>query len=83
MPATPEGITVFKMLKLGFERKLNFTVGISVTTGHYGIVWSGIHHKTSPTGGSSNFGFPDPGYFTRVKNELSDRGITEADVANL
>ena len=70
------------MLKLGFQRRLNFTVAVSVTTGHYGVVWSGIHHKSSPVGGPQNFGYPDPGYLNRVKAELGDRGIFESDVAN-
>ena len=29
MPTTPDGITAFKMLKLGFQRRLNFTTGHS------------------------------------------------------
>lgn len=29
------------------------------------VVWNGVHHKTSPTGGFASFGYPDPGYFGR------------------
>jgi deltex-like protein len=45
-----------------------FTIGRSVTTGaDHVIVWNGIHHKTCPEGGSSNFGYPDPTYLIRVR----------------
>jgi hypothetical protein len=37
-------------------------------------VWSGIHHKTNPQGGT--FGYPDPTYLNRVTLELADRGVT-------
>ena len=49
---------------------------ISVTTGRDdNVVWNGIHHKTNTSGGSSNFGYPDEGYFERVKAELSAKGV--------
>jgi len=55
---------------------LTFTVGRSVTTGlDNQIVWNGIHHKTSYTGGAANFGYPDPTYLKRVKEELAFKGI--------
>ena len=60
-----------------FERKLTFIIGTSVTTGKPNtVVWSGIHHKSSTYGGSSNFGFPDQDYFKRVTQELRDRGVS-------
>ncbi len=40
-------------------------------------VWAGIHHKTSLSGGTNCFGFPDPTYFTRVQEELACKGVTE------
>ena len=53
-----------------------FTIGTSVTTGRNNvIVWNGIHHKTRICGGSSNYGWPDPTYFNRVKFELAAKGI--------
>lgn len=65
------------MLVEAFKRRLTFMVGTSVTTGATNqVVWSGIHHKTSPTGGTSNFGYPDPTYFRRVTEELESRGVT-------
>lgn len=38
------------------------------------VCWAGIHHKTSPSGGTNKFGWPDPTYFSRVRGELKDRG---------
>ena len=38
-------------------------------------VWNGIHHKTNTGGGSSNFGYPDPTYLERVKEELASKGL--------
>lgn len=63
-------------MKIAFDRKLIFTVGRSVTTGKDNqTVWAGIHHKTSLSGGSSKFGYPDPTYFQRVREELASRGV--------
>jgi deltex len=39
------------------------------------IVWNGAHHKTSPCGGTSQYGWPDNTYFFRVKEELKSKGI--------
>ena len=76
LPDTPEGWEVFNLLKEAFDRKLIFTVGKSVTTGlDNQVVWNGIHHKTNTTGGASHFGYPDPTYFTRVKEELAAKGV--------
>mmetsp|Transcript_17659 Transcript_17659/g.20022 ORF Transcript_17659/g.20022 Transcript_17659/m.20022 type:complete len:124 (-) Transcript_17659:354-725(-) len=76
LPDNKEGREVANLLKLGFERGLLFTVGTSVTTGQTNTtVWNGVHHKTSPSGGTSSFGYPDPQYFNRVKNELAAKGV--------
>lgn len=59
------------MLAEAFRRRLTFKVGTSITTGAQNtVVWQGIHHKTSPNGGTSHFGYPDPTYFERVTSEL-------------
>ena len=39
------------------------------------IVWNGVHHKTSPSGGTQHYGWPDSTYFFRVKEELKLKGI--------
>lgn len=43
------------------------------------LIRAGIHHKTSTTG---TFGYPDPTYFDRVKEELRSVGVTEADIVD-
>jgi deltex len=68
-------------MHLGFQRKLLFVIGTSVTNGTTNtVVWGGIHHKTSTSGGSSSFGYPDETYFARVKGELEDKGVTTEDL---
>ena len=70
-----------KLLEIAFERKLLFTVGLSVTTGQENTtVWNGVHHKTNTHGGSSYFGYPDPTYFNRVKLELAMKGVFEEGI---
>jgi len=64
LPDNEEGREVAKLLEISFQRKLTFTVGDSVTTGHkHVIVWNGIHHKTNTVGGPTQYGYPDPTYF--------------------
>jgi len=76
LPDNKEGREVLELLRKAFNRKLTFTVGTSVTTGQQNaVVWSGIHHKTSPVGGAACYGYPDPTYFNRVKEELAARGV--------
>lgn len=76
LPDNSEGRDVLRLLRLCFDRKHTFTVGTSVTTGQSNcVVWNGVHHKTNTSGGSSYFGYPDPTYFQRVKQELAAKGI--------
>ena len=42
------------------------------------VVWNGVHHKTSPSGGTIVYGWPDPTYFLRVKEELKLKGIVSS-----
>lgn len=84
LPDDPVGNKVLKMLVLSFQRRLTFTVGRSVTQNRDNLViWNNIHHKTNTHGGSVNFAFPDPTYFDRVLTEFQDKGITEADIADM
>ncbi len=65
------------LLRIAFDRKLSFRVGTSLTTGKNNtVIWNGIHHKTNTIGGTSQFGYPDPTYFSRVKEELAAKGIS-------
>jgi deltex-like protein len=74
LEASPEGYEVLELLKRAFEQGLTFTIGNSLTTGRQNvIVWNGIHHKTSMVRGP--FGYPDPGYYNRVRDELRYKGI--------
>ncbi|XP_037346085.2 E3 ubiquitin-protein ligase DTX3L-like isoform X1 [Pungitius pungitius] len=76
LPDNKEGQEVLGLLKKAFDQKLIFTVGTSVTTGMDNqVTWNDIHHKTSIHGGPQSFGYPDPGYLGRVKEELKAKGI--------
>ena len=80
LPNNKEGREVLALLKIAFDRKLTFVVGTSVTTGQKNtVVWNGIHHKTSLTGGTNYYGYPDPTYFNRVKEELASKGVIADD----
>uniref|UniRef100_UPI0037E9525D E3 ubiquitin-protein ligase DTX3L-like n=1 Tax=Semicossyphus pulcher TaxID=241346 RepID=UPI0037E9525D len=76
LPNNKEGKEVLHLLERAFEQKLTFTVGTSRTTGRENqVTWNDIHHKTSKTGGQQSFGYPDPGYLSRVREELKALGI--------
>ncbi|XP_041360885.1 uncharacterized protein LOC121377084 [Gigantopelta aegis] len=78
LPDTDEGRSILRLLKIAFERKLTFTVGRSTTTGREDMVmWNDIHHKTNTHGGPTRFGYPDPTYLSRVRDELASKGVTE------
>ncbi|XP_050395161.1 uncharacterized protein LOC126814203 [Patella vulgata] len=84
LPATIEGRKICKMLIVAFKRKLIFTVGRSTTTGKENrITWNDIHHKTSMNGGPTHFGYPDPTYLDRVKEELASKGVTKDDIRDV
>ena len=40
-----------------------------------GLCRNGVHHKTNTHGGTAYFGWPDPSYLWRVKEELKAKGI--------
>ncbi|KAL7843045.1 hypothetical protein AOLI_G00245570 [Acnodon oligacanthus] len=76
LPDNDEGRQVLRLLKRAFEQKLIFTVGTSITTGEENtVIWNDIHHKTSTGGGPQCYGYPDPDYLKRVKEELKAKGI--------
>jgi len=77
-PNNAEGKKVVKLLELAWRQRIVFTVGRSMTTGADNcVIWNGIHHKTSSTGGPTAHGYPDPTYLSRVQEELAAFGITE------
>ncbi|XP_029795293.1 E3 ubiquitin-protein ligase DTX3L isoform X2 [Suricata suricatta] len=76
LPNNKEGKEVLTLLRRAFDQKLIFTVGESRTLGKSDVItWNDIHHKTSRYGGPERFGYPDPDYLKRVKQELKDKGI--------
>jgi deltex len=81
LPNNKEGREILALFKIAFDRKLTFTIGTSVTTGvENTTIWNGIHHKTNTSGGAQYFGFPDPTYFNRVKQELAAKGVVEDNI---
>ena len=77
LPNSEEGQVCLELLSRAFEQRLTFTIGTSLTTGQANVaVWNGIHHKTSPSGGPTCFGYPDADYLQRLRLELSNKGIT-------
>lgn len=76
LPDNREGREVLQLLTRAFDARLVFTIGTSNTTGLSNqVTWNDIHHKTSLRGGPSYFGYPDPDYLKRVKEELATKGI--------
>ncbi|KAM4026419.1 E3 ubiquitin-protein ligase DTX3L [Anomaloglossus baeobatrachus] len=76
LPNNQEGREVLHLLRKAFKQKLIFTVGESRTTGAKDTVtWNDIHHKTSQHGGPAGFGYPDPEYLKRVRDELKAKGV--------
>ncbi|XP_047666188.1 E3 ubiquitin-protein ligase DTX3L isoform X2 [Tachysurus fulvidraco] len=76
LPNNAEGNHVLKLLERAFNEKLIFTVGLSTTSGRdNAVIWNDIHHKTNRDGGQQGYGYPDPDYLRRVKEELKAKGI--------
>ena len=75
LPDNTDGRDILRMLEIAFDNRVMFTIGVSLTTLVEGIIWNGIHMKTSMTGGPNNYGYPDPTYLQRVRNELHQKGI--------
>ncbi|OCT63238.1 E3 ubiquitin-protein ligase DTX3L [Xenopus laevis] len=76
LPDSKEGREVLQLLEKAFKQKLVFTIGESRTTGAENTVtWNDIHHKTNTVGGPQEFGYPDPDYLKRIREELKAKGI--------
>ncbi|CAH1784889.1 unnamed protein product [Owenia fusiformis] len=74
LPDNKEGNEILGLLRKAFNARLIFTIGQSRTRGTENMVtWNDIHHKTKIDGGP--FGYPDPSYLRRVREELEDKGI--------
>ncbi|XP_004873661.1 E3 ubiquitin-protein ligase DTX3L isoform X1 [Heterocephalus glaber] len=78
LPDNEEGKEILQLLQVAFKHKLIFTVGYSSTQNISDVItWNDIHHKTSRFGGPSEYGYPDPNYLKRVKEELKAKGIEQ------
>uniref|UniRef100_A0A672QVX7 E3 ubiquitin-protein ligase n=1 Tax=Sinocyclocheilus grahami TaxID=75366 RepID=A0A672QVX7_SINGR len=76
LPDNREGKEVLALLQRAFDQRLIFTVGTSTTSGlENAVTWNDIHHKINTHGGPQNYGYPDPDYLKRVKDELKAKGI--------
>uniref|UniRef100_F6SQ79 E3 ubiquitin-protein ligase n=1 Tax=Ciona intestinalis TaxID=7719 RepID=F6SQ79_CIOIN len=76
LPDSHEGQEVLALLTRAFDARLIFTVGRSITSGRDNqITWNDIHHKTRTHGGAHGYGYPDPEYLKRVKEDLRAKGI--------
>mmetsp|Transcript_14838 Transcript_14838/g.26967 ORF Transcript_14838/g.26967 Transcript_14838/m.26967 type:complete len:660 (+) Transcript_14838:184-2163(+) len=76
LPNNSDGQNLCKRLNFAFMHGLTFTVGTSVTTGAPNqCTWASVHHKTSPFGGATAHGFPDPDYFANCNGELDALGV--------
>mmetsp|Transcript_12094 Transcript_12094/g.25764 ORF Transcript_12094/g.25764 Transcript_12094/m.25764 type:complete len:598 (-) Transcript_12094:420-2213(-) len=79
LPNSMEGRDLLKRLKYAFLHGLSFTIGTSITTGLTDqCTWTSIHHKTSPSGGTRAYGYPDPNYFENCNGELDGLGVPSA-----
>ncbi|XP_023138142.2 E3 ubiquitin-protein ligase DTX3L [Amphiprion ocellaris] len=76
IPDSSEGRMILELLRRAFDQRLIFTIGRSTTSGRNNMVtWNDIHHKTSTHGGPTHYGYPDPHYLNRVRDELKVKGI--------
>lgn len=81
LPNNQEGKEILGMFKVAYDRRLLFTIGTSVTTGATNTtVFNGIHFKTNMDGGPAYFGYPDPTYFNRVKQEFAAKGVLPENI---
>lgn len=68
--ARGEGAKIVRILCNCFSRGYLYKIGTSVTHGGFGVTFN-IHQKTNMFGGSTNHGWPDPGYLDRLKSECA------------
>jgi deltex-like protein len=73
LPDNKEGNELLRLLRKAFVARLMFTVGRSGADNV--VIWSGISHKTNTQGGLTGYGYPDPTYLTRLREDLKAKGI--------
>eukprot|EP00873_Tetraselmis_striata_P032831 jgi/Tetstr1/453095/TSEL_003935.t1 len=70
LPNTPEARHLLPRIQRAHDLRHCFRLGVSDTTGVYGICWGSVHFKTSRSGGPQFHGFPDATYLERLTDEL-------------
>lgn len=80
LPDNADGRHALGFLLVAFKRRHTFTVGRSITTGRDNTTVWNLHHKTSTSGGLTNFGYPDQTYFSRLQDEARGFSITPYDL---
>lgn len=79
LPDNALGQQLLARMQYAFCHGLTFMVGTSLTTSQPDVVtWASIHHKTSLTGGTQRYGFPDESYFDRCNEELDALGVPDS-----
>ncbi|AFZ79415.1 hypothetical protein BEWA_022630 [Theileria equi strain WA] len=76
LPVTADYILILKMLIAAFMDGQTFKVEQANGKSHGKIIWNGIEHKTSVTGGMANGGYPDNDYKKRVTANIISKGVT-------
>ena len=71
LPNDGVGRQCLKLLRSAFLQGELFRVGKSSTTGRENVVVWAIHQKTSPNGGPTRHGWPDPEYLQRLTSECA------------
>lgn len=77
LPDNSEGRHVLDLLKLAWNRRLLFRIGMDYQKKMMNrIVLNGIELKTQRTGGALGNGYPDASYMSRLKMDLQKMGIS-------
>lgn len=79
LPHNEGGKLLLELFRLAFRRRVLFDLRVSATDDKYWPAFN-IHLKTATSGGPTNFGFPDDGYFQRAMEELREHGVTLAEL---
>nr|XP_039255016.1 serine/threonine protein kinase OSK1-like isoform X2 [Styela clava] len=74
LPDCDEGIQLRDLLSDAFLSGLSFKLA-EFGSGKGRLIWGDIPHKSSIDGGPENFGYPDPNYFTQLRQVLKMKGI--------
>lgn len=71
LPAHRQGVNLLGCFMACFKARVLFTLGYSITNGHFGCVYGQIHHKSTNEAGSV-YGWPDQTYLARTEIAMKD-----------